>query len=239
MSDTTFRFRQFTIRQDKCAMKVGTDSVLLGSWVNAVDASEILDIGTGTGIIALMLAQKSFGQIDAIDVDENACKQARENFMISPWFDRLNVIHQSFQEFSKTTIKKYDLIVSNPPYFHHASKPSEESRLNARHNELICFNELIEGVKRILVPHGRFCLILPFKEGKEFMDICLRHGLYCHELVRVKTKPDKLEKRFIMEFISSFGVMHESEFIIQDNDTTFSQEYIELTKDYYLSLKDR
>jgi tRNA1Val (adenine37-N6)-methyltransferase len=220
-------------------MKVGTDSVLLGSWINPSNSSEILDIGTGSGIIALMLAQKSFAQIDAVDVDENACKQAKENFRISPWFDRLNAIHQSFQEFSKNTTKKYDLIVSNPPYFHHASKPSEESRLNARHNELICFNELIDGAKKILTPHGRFCLILPFKEGNEFMNICLRQGLYCRELVRVKTKPDKLEKRFIMEFTSSFGVIHESEFMIQENDTKFSREYIELTKEYYLSLKDR
>src|SRR5437016_1645971 len=136
MSDTTFHFRQFTVHQDKCAMKVGTDSVLLGSWVNAADSTDILDIGTGSGIIALMLAQKSFAQIDAIDVDENACNQAKENFKISPWFDRLHVIHQSFQDYSKSTSKKYNLIVSNPPYFHHASKPSEESRLNARHGDL-------------------------------------------------------------------------------------------------------
>jgi tRNA1Val (adenine37-N6)-methyltransferase len=220
-------------------MKVGTDSVLLGSWVNPSQATDILDIGTGSGIIALMLAQKSFAQIDAIDVDSNACKQAKENFLISPWFDRLQIIHQSFQEFSKSTSKKYDLIVSNPPYFHHASKPSEASRLHARHNELICFEELTEGVKKILSDDGRFCLILPYKEGHEFIGIAMRKGLFCNELVRIKTKADKQEKRLIMEFKFKFTAIKESELIIQDNETTFSKEYIELTKDYYLGLNEK
>jgi tRNA1Val (adenine37-N6)-methyltransferase len=239
MSDTTFHFRQFTVHQDKCAMKVGTDSVLLGSWINPGESADILDIGTGSGIIALMLAQKSFAQIDAVDVDGNACKQAEENFRISPWLDRLHVIHQSFQDYSKSTLKKYDLIVSNPPYFHHASKPSEESRLNARHGDLLCFAELTDGVKRLLSDNGRFCLILPFKEGNEFIDIAMRNGLFCQELVRIKTKADKQEKRFIMEFTFKFRTIKESELIIQDNETTFSKEYIELTKDYYLGLSER
>src|SRR5437867_4143324 len=118
MSETTFRFSQFTIHQDKCAMKVGTDAVLLGAWVNPSCAKRILDIGTGSGLIALMLAQKSLAEIHAIDIEENAYSQARENFMISPWFNRLNVFHQSFQEFAASTNNKYDLVVSNPPYFH-------------------------------------------------------------------------------------------------------------------------
>src|SRR5436190_6902240 len=146
MSETTFRFKQFTIHQDKCAMKVGTDSVLLGSWVDTAQATDILDIGTGSGIIALMLAQKSFAQIDAIDVDGNACEQAEENFKSSPWMDRLHVIHQSFQDYATGTEKKYDLIVSNPPYFQDAFKPAEESKLKAKHGDLLCFAELVDGV---------------------------------------------------------------------------------------------
>jgi tRNA1Val (adenine37-N6)-methyltransferase len=239
MSETTFRFRQFTIHQDKCAMKVGTDSVLLGSWVNPTYSSDILDIGTGSGIIALMLAQKSFAQIDAIDVDEDACNQARENFETSPWVDRLHVIHQPVQEYSKHSLKKYDLIVSNPPYFQDAYKPSEESRLKARHGDLLCFAELVEGVKKLLAEKGRFCLILPYREGNEFIGIALRKGLYCHEIVRVKTKADKIEKRLMMSFTFNFGMMTETELIIQDNDTNFSKEYVELTKDYYLGLEHR
>ena len=239
MSETTFRFRQFTIHQDKCAMKVGTDSVLLGSWINPAQSSDILDIGTGSGIIALMLAQKSFAQIDAIDVDESACTQAEENFKISPWVDRLHVIHQPFQEYANSTDKKYDLIVSNPPYFQDAYKPAEESKLKAKHGDSLCFAELVEGVKKLLSEKGRFCLILPYREGNEFIGIAMRKGLFCHEIVRVKTKADKFEKRLMMAFTFHFGMMTETELVIQDNDTNFSKEYIELTKDYYLGLENR
>jgi tRNA1Val (adenine37-N6)-methyltransferase len=239
MSETTFRFRQFTIHQDKCAMKVGTDSVLLGSWINPAQSSDILDIGTGSGIIALMLAQKSFAQIDAIDVDDNACAQAEENFKISPWQDRLHVIHQPFQEYANSTDKKYDLIVSNPPYFQDAYKPAEEAKLKAKHGDSLCFAELVEGVKKLLTEKGKFCLILPYREGNEFIGIALRKGLFCQEIVRVKTKADKSEKRLMMAFTFEFGMMTETELVIQDNDTSFSKEYIELTKEYYLGLENR
>ncbi len=237
MSDTTFRFRQFTVHQEKCAMKVGTDAVLLGSWVQPYTALRILDIGTGTGLIALMLAQKSLAQIDAVDIDEGAFLQAKENFRISPWFDRLHIFHQSFQDFVSTHPGKYDLIVSNPPYFQHASKPTHESRINARHNDCLSFKELINGVKKILAPAGRFCVILPFKEGMEFMDQAHTEGLFCHHLIRVKTKASKTEKRLMMEFGYHFGLLTEEELIIQEEDNSFTENYIKLTKEYYLNLK--
>ena len=238
MSDEAFRFKQFTIHQDKCAMKVGTDAVLLGSWVNPSGAYRILDIGTGSGLIALMLAQKSSCNIDAVDIDENACLQARENFRISPWFLRMHVFHQSFQELARQSNLIYDLIVSNPPYFHHASKPSGESRLNARHNDLLAFTELIEGVKKILHPEGKFYLILPTKEGMEFMDLSQNSGLFCTHLVKIRTKPNKAEKRLIMEFSKEFGTVTEEELIIQNEDNSFTQQYIDLTFDYYIGLKN-
>jgi len=237
MSDSTFRFRQFTIHQDKCAMKVGTDAVVLGSWVNPESSKRILDIGTGTGLIALMLAQKSAAEIDAVDIDENAYAQAKENFNISPWSDRVHIFHQPFQEFSATAKHVYDLIVSNPPYFHHASKPPEEARLNARHNDQLSFDELVVGVKKILTPDGRFCLILPNKEGFEFMDLAQSKGLFCHKLIRVKTKADKSEKRLLMEFGFQFGLLTDNELVIQEEDSSYTPEYIELTKDYFIGLK--
>ena len=131
-------------------MKVGTDAVLLGSWVQSENARNILDIGTGSGVIALMIAQKSNAQIDAIDVDENAFQQSCENFYSSPWSIRLNCKHKSLQNYTEEHIGKYDLIVTNPPYFHHASKPFIESRLNARHSDLLTFDELLDGVKKLL-----------------------------------------------------------------------------------------
>ena len=237
MSEATFHFRQFTVHQEKCAMKVGTDAVLLGSWIKTGNANKILDIGTGSGIIALMLAQKSVAEINAIDIDVNAFQQAHENFMISPWFDRLKSIHQSLQDFSFKHEGKYDLIVTNPPYFHHASKPVEESRINARHSELLTFDELVDGVRKLLNPEGRFIVILPCKEGMEFLDKAQRKELFCHHLLRIKTKADKNEKRLIMEFGFHFGILTEEEIIIQEEDGSFTQDYIDLTRDYYIQLK--
>ncbi|HNQ61580.1 MAG TPA: methyltransferase [Bacteroidia bacterium] len=238
MSDQTFRFKQFTVHQDKCAMKVGTDAVLLGSWLDPSHAHRILDIGTGTGIIALMLAQRSTCNIDGVDIDENACLQARENFRISPWFLRMHVFHQSFQELAGQSNLIYDLIVSNPPYFHHASKPFGESRLNARHNDLLGFQELIDGVKKILHPEGKFYLILPAKEGHEFMDLAHSAGLFCTHLVKILTKPNKPEKRLIMEFSKNMGTLSEEEIIIQNENNSFTDRYITLTNDYYIALKN-
>jgi tRNA1Val (adenine37-N6)-methyltransferase len=218
-------------------MKVGTDAVLLGSWVDPEFSKQILDVGTGTGLIALMLAQKSMAQIDAVDIDEAAFQQAKENTRISPWYDRVHVFHQSFQELSATSKKKYDLIVTNPPYFHHASKPPEEARLNARHNDQLSFEELIAGVKKVLADQGRFCLILPCKEGMEFMDIAHRKGLFCHEIMRVRTKSDKNEKRLMMEFGFQFGLLYDHEMVIQEEDSRYTPEYIEMTKEYFIGLK--
>lgn len=219
-------------------MKVGTDAVILGSHVNPSNAHRILDIGTGTGLIALMLAQRSTCNIDAVDIDENACLQARENFRISPWFLRMHVFHQSFQELACQSNLMYDLIVSNPPYFHHASKPSGESRLNARHNDLLAFQELIDGVKKILHNEGKFYLILPAKEGLEFMDLAQNSGLFCRNLVKIRTKPNKPEKRVIMEFTKQFGTLTEEEFVIQNEDNSFTEQYIHLTIEYYIALKN-
>ena len=238
MSDATFRFKQFTIHQDICALKVGTDAVVLGSWINPSKAHRILDVGTGTGLIALMLAQRSICNIDAVDIDESACLQARENFKISPWFLRLHVFHQSFQELARQSNLMYDLIVSNPPYFHHASKPTGESRLNARHNDLLAFQELIDGVKKILHPEGKFYVILPSKEGMEFMDLAQTAGLFCSHLVKIKTKPGKPEKRLIMEISKEFSTLSEEELIIQNENNSFTQQYISLTEAYYIGLKN-
>ena len=237
MSETSFHFRQFTIIQDKCAMKVGTDAVLLGSWTQTKNAERILDIGTGSGIIALMLAQKCNADIDGIDIDEKAFQQAQENFSISPWFNRLNCIHQSFQDFTKYSTSKYDLIVTNPPYFHHASKPLAESRTNARHSEVLAFDELVFGVKNLLNPNGRFFVIFPSKEGMEFLHKAQRNALFCHHILRVKTKADRIEKRMIMEFGFQFKTIMDEEIIIQDETGSFTNEYIELTKEYYLNLR--
>jgi tRNA1Val (adenine37-N6)-methyltransferase len=219
-------------------MKVGTDAVVLGSWVIPGDSIRILDIGSGTGLLALMLAQKSNAEIDAIDIEENAFLQTKENFRISPWFFRLYPHHVSLQEFSKDKLPSYDLIVTNPPYFHHASKPNVEARIHARHNDFLTFDDLIDGVKGLLLPNGRFCVILPCKEGMEFLEKAQKRGLFCRNLLRIRTRADKSEKRLIMQFSFQFGMMTDEEITIQEEDGTFTDDYIRLTEDYYVNLKN-
>ena len=236
MSNQTFAFKQFKINQDKCAMKVGTDAVLLGSWVNASNAKTILDIGTGTGIIALMLAQKSGARIDAIDIDMNAYIQATENVNHCDWKDRIEVHHISLQQFAKESDHKYDLIVSNPPYFIDSSKASEESRTNARHTDQLPFNELLDGVLKLLNPTGKFYVILPTKESEQFREEAEKHKLFLTKLTRVITRTDKPEKRLMLRFEFIQRAFSESSITIEkDERHSYTDEYKELTKDYYLA----
>lgn len=223
---------------DKCAMKVGTDGVLLGAYVNPHHSKTILDIGTGCGLIALMVAQKTNAQIDAIDIDEQAIIQAGENFKKSQWPQRLYATHTSLQEFIKNANRKYDFIVSNPPFFNHASKPATEGRIQSRHTDLLSFDDLIQCVKQLLNPHGKFALILPHKEGLQFIDLAQRNGLFCNDLLHIHTKIDKPEKRLIMQFGFKFETINDQQLIIQNQDNSFSKEYIDLTKDYYLHIDE-
>lgn len=236
MSNQTFAFKQFKIVQDKCAMKVGTDAVLLGSWVNASNAKTILDIGTGTGIIALMLAQKSPARIDAIDIDLNAFIQATENVNDCSWKDRIEVHHISLQQFAKESDHKYDLIVSNPPYFIDSSKASEESRTNARHTDQLPFKDLLDGVLQLLNPNGKFYVILPTKESELFREDAEKHKLFLTKVTRVITRTDKPEKRLLMRFEFIQRAFSEDSITIEkDERHSYTDEYKEMTKDYYLA----
>ncbi|TND07914.1 MAG: tRNA1Val (adenine37-N6)-methyltransferase [Bacteroidetes bacterium] len=237
MSSNTFAFKQFTVRQDKCAMKVGTDAVLLGAWVNTGGIKNILDIGTGTGIIALMLAQKSTAQVEAIDIDEVACIQARENVMESPWHERVSVHQFALQDFAARAGKKFDLIVSNPPYFVDSSKASEEARSKARHADLLPPEALLDGVAKLLDKEGKFCVILPVKEGEAFRELAPGKKLFLNKLVRIKTTPEKSEKRLMMQFGFMQKTFSETTLIIEKdnlNEQHYTDEYRILTKDYYL-----
>ncbi len=235
MSSQEFVFKQFKILQDKCAMKVGTDAVLLGSWVNASNAKTILDIGTGTGIIALMLAQKSDATIDAIDIDKNAFLQASENIAGCKWKERIQIHHISLQQYS-TDSPKYDLIVSNPPYFVDSSKASEESRTNARHTDQLPFSDLLNGVLNLLNPTGSFYVILPTKESQVFRDMAEEQNLFLTKLTRVITLADRPEKRLLMQFEFTKKALEENFITIEkDERHSYTDEYKELTKDYYLA----
>ena len=241
-----FRFKQFIICHDKCAMKVGTDAVLLGAWANPDNCKTILDIGTGTGVIAIMLAQKSNlsekqtrqsdAVIDAIEMDENAFLQAKENVNACKWSSRISVHHLSLQLFHRQKKEKYDLIVSNPPFFAGSMKAAEQSRHLARHTDLLSFEDLLQGVLSLLSPTGKFCVILPSKEGDHFRSLAEKNKLYLSKLTRVRTKENKSEeKRLLMQFEFDRKTFYENLLVIEkDEPHSYTDEYKELTKDYYL-----
>jgi tRNA1Val (adenine37-N6)-methyltransferase len=237
MPGTSFAFKQFTIHQDRCAMKVGTDAVLLGAWILPNGSKSILDIGTGTGIIALMLAQKTDAQIDAIDIDEDAVKQAAQNISESKFADKIRVSQHSFQEYAKATERKFNLIVSNPPYFEQCLKSSDEQRSQARHAYTLPFEELLEGVVKILDPKGKFCLILPKPEAERFRLLAEKKGLYLSKLLRVKSRADKdTDKRHLMQFEFVPTEFSEKTLVIEKGERhDYTEEYREFTKDYYVN----
>jgi tRNA1Val (adenine37-N6)-methyltransferase len=238
MSNTQFAFKQFVIHQEKCAMKVGTDAVLLGAWAKTYGVRHILDIGTGTGVIALMLAQRCGAEIDAIDIDEQTAKEAKENVLNSPWKDRVHIHHISLQDFARMQDEKYELIVSNPPYFNDSLPANEESRMKARHAIHLPFPDLIQATTKLLAKDGKFYVILPTREGEQFRELAEAKGLHLRRLTRVKTTPEKPEKRLLMQFgFTAKPQVSESILIIEKDNLNaqhYTEEYIELTKEYYL-----
>lgn len=235
MANPYFKFKQFTVWHDRCAMKVGTDGVLLGAWSDAADAHSILDIGTGTGLVALMLAQRSGAHITALEIDEDAVSQAKENVSSSLWSERIEVIKQDFREYIPE--KKFDLIVSNPPYFVDSLVCPVEQRTKARHNSSLGYNDLLRGVARMLTPHGKFCVIIPFDVVEVMIDMAKHMGLYPSKRMDIVTSPGKSPKRALIQFIlNDEGAYERSQFLIEERRHQYSPEYILLTQDFYLNL---
>jgi len=236
MPNDYFKFKQFTVFQDKCAMKVGTDGVLLGAWANCKNAKTVLDIGTGTGLIALMIAQRCNAKIDAVEIDEHAVIQASENVANSLWNDRINLIHQSFQDFINHSERKYGLIVSNPPYFQNSLVAPDQKRANARHNSELQLDEIIAGATKLLTDDGILSVILPYIEGTLFILQASQKGLYCNRQTKVLPKPGREPKRLLLEFMKTKKPLVEQEIIIELNKRhSYSDAYKNLTKDFYLS----
>lgn len=237
MPNDTFAFKKFSIKQDKCAMKVGTDAVLLGAWVIPNGSKTILDIGTGTGIISLMLAQKSEAKITAIDIDKESTEQARINVLESIYNNKIEVENISIQDLAKTDSLKFDLIVTNPPYFIDSYKSVEATRTIARHSDSLPFEDLIDCVKKLLDVKGKFCLILPKNEAAIFRKMAELKGLYLSKLLRIRTKPEKeSEKRHLMQFEFKETEFSESTLVIEENESrNYTQAYKDFTKDYYLN----
>lgn len=232
-----FRFRQFSVEDDQSSMRIGTDAVLLGAWANPEHRSDILDIGTGCGVIALIMAQKSNAAITAIDVDEGSVHQTSENFRNSPWNRRLKALHCSFQEFASHHADKFDLIITNPPYFSNSLKSPVKTRNIARHDDQLDAHDLITGVTRILRSNGNFYLILPAEDAILFQEYAKKQNLFLIRQLLVKSKPGIKPKRIAMKFSFSPAVLViTEEIIIRMDDNSFTEAYREMTKDFYLDL---
>jgi len=240
-----FDFKQFTVHQDRCAMKIGTDGVLLGAWTPLENQPDsILDIGAGTGVVALMLAQRSTADtIDAVEVNGNAFEQCVENFEASPWADRLFCYHASFQEFfedlndDETRMDEtYDLIVSNPPFYSEAISSGTLSRGQARQNGALPFEVLFKGVTKLLSKNGTFCLIIPKREEEQVILLAKDHSLAPARILRVRGNPSSPIKRSLMEFSFSEKPILETELTIEKQRHQYTEEYICLTQEFYLKM---
>ncbi|TDU43123.1 tRNA1Val (adenine37-N6)-methyltransferase [Gelidibacter sediminis] len=240
-----FQFKQFAVNQNRCAMKIGTDAVLLGAWTSLeAKPFSILDIGAGTGILALMMAQRSTAElIDAIEIDDAAYEQCVDNFEQSPWADRLFCYHAALDEFVEDLLDEesgmddsYDLIISNPPFYTDTYKSDNEQRDMARFADAMPFRQLIESVSKLLSEKGLFSVIIPFSEEKDFIVLASKEHLYPQRILRVKGTPDSEIKRSLIEFSFDETVVQPQELIIETSRHQYTAHYIALTKDFYLKM---
>ena len=234
-----FKFKQFLVNQEQCAMKIGTDGVLLGAWTPIDNQPKtILDIGTGTGIIALMLAQRGNSQqIDALEIDENAYEQAVDNFENSPWSDRLFCFHAGLDEFVEEPEDEYDLIVSNPPFYSEDYRSENVQRDLARFQEAMPFEDLIEAAALLLSENGIFTVIIPFKEEENFLALAKEYELFPIKITRVKGSHTTPIVRSLLAFKRyELAVLSADELVIEISRHEYTPEYIELTKEFYLKM---
>ena len=233
-----FKFKQFTVNQDRCAMKVGTDSVLLGAWTSLLrNPISILDIGAGTGVLALMMAQRSQAEfIDAIEIDDGAYEQCVENFEQSPWGDRLFCYHASLEEFVEEMVEQYDLIISNPPFYSDSFKSSDTQRDLARYVDAMPSRHLIESVSKLLSKEGSFTVIIPFSQEKDFIVLASKEHLFPNRILRVKGSPTSDIKRSLLEFSFHEKNVNPQELIVETSRHQYTDDYITLTKDFYVKM---
>jgi tRNA1Val (adenine37-N6)-methyltransferase len=230
-----FQFKQFKIHQDKTAMKVGTDGVLLGAWADCEEATHILDIGTGTGLISLMLAQKNkSAQITAIEIDKDAARQAMQNVNESSWQERITVIQTSLQDFD--SIEKFDLVISNPPFFNNTFKAETDARNKARQTDSLSFDTLLARTASLLAKNGKASFILPFSEKENFIDLAKEQQLFLNKILYVKGNIKTEIKRILVALSFLETPIEEETISIEISRHNYTQEYIELVQDFYFKM---
>ena len=236
MSESVFHFQQFSVHQDKCAMKVGSDSVILGAWADITTGKDILDIGTGTGLLALMAAQRNpSASITAVEIDPDAACQAKQNVSASPWSGRIEVVQADIRYYHCG--HKFDAILCNPPYFSKSLRSPKGQRNIARHDETLDFADLSDAAARLLSESGKFFLIVPYDSLSEITGAAAISGLQLQECILVHTRPCKNPKRVLLSFGHKYQEAHRTALHIADETQAETMEYIELVKDFYLKYK--
>jgi tRNA1Val (adenine37-N6)-methyltransferase len=238
MPNSFFQFKQFRIEQGWSAMKVTTEACVFGALVakTEIEPNRILDIGTGTGLLSLMLAQAYKGSIDAVEIDAAAANQAEENFALSPWSERLQLIHSDVIEYAESKKKVYDLIISNPPFFSNHLKSGIQQRDQAIHVNSLTQARLIEAANSLISKHGILAVIYPTYEADQFAELALKCGLYLQEEIILSDRAGKKPLRKILLFnVSNKAETLQSEFVIKDEDGQYSRQMKSLLRDYYLN----
>lgn len=234
--DTVFYFKQFSVHHQNSTMKVGTDAVLLGAITDIGKAKNILDVGTGSGVIALMLAQRSDASIHAIDPDKPSIKEAGENFKASSWEERLSAENITIQNFAESNNPDFDLIVTNPPYFTNALKNPDASKAQARHNDNLSFDELIRNASQLLNSQGKLALILPASEEQSILHIAFTYKLFPNQITYILPREDKSPNRIVLELSKqeTSGKLFSQTLSIRNKTGEYSPEYIALLKNFLL-----
>jgi tRNA1Val (adenine37-N6)-methyltransferase len=238
VANTYFQFKQFKINQDKSSMKVCTDSCLFGAWVadkietKMIAPKNVLDIGAGTGLLSLMLAQKSFAEIDAIEIDEHSMIQAQQNFAESQWHDRLHIIRADIRNWISP--KKYDLVICNPPFYENDLRSSNQKKNIAKHHDALTLDELAGIAKLHLQDNGKFAVLLPFHRIEAFIKVALKNDLHLNDALLVKQTPRHRVFRGILLFGVQKIVYPSNELIIKNEEGNYTPEFNFLLKDYYL-----
>ena len=229
-----FHFKHFSLFHHRSTMKVGTDAILLGRWVEVRPTNVVLDIGTGCGLLPLMLSQKGVAQVDAVDIDKASVEEATVNFEASQWREHLRAYHSDIVDYQ--TEERYDLVVSNPPFFNRFSKCDSERKSRARHNDAgLSYATICREVSRLMKPEGRLALVLPLDVSLDFLDTAEQFGLYLHKRMTIIPIAGKEPNRVNLEL--GFGKpekVQEETFVIRDTDNRFTPQYNEFLKDFYL-----
>jgi len=236
MSNPYFQFKNFKVFHDKSSMKVGTDAVLLPCLTDLSNAQNILEVGCGSGVISLMCAQLTKAEILGIDIHRDSVEQALQNFNLSPWSKRLKAKLISFQELAAKNYQKFDLIISNPPFFMGSLKSPQENRNLARHNDSLSQLDLLQSARQLLNPNGHISLILPINEGEELIKLAKEEGFHLTTRVNIQPKPTKPANRIVIELSLVEQKTTLDAIIIREESNEYTKAYKELTKDFYLAL---